>query len=186
MHQGKALEYYERTRQMDWSDLHQLWHRIQEGSTRPEWPAGKALEYFLLRGFELEGAQVVYPYEVYKQQEIIEQIDGLIFWQNYVALVECKDVSKPTNFDPIAKLRNRLMMRPSQTIGCFFSMAGYTEPAKILAEHLAPQTILLWEQMDIDFSLKNRYFCKGLELKYRECVKSGTPDFNLSIKLTDE
>lgn len=183
---SKATHYYERARQLDHAGLQALWKEIQQGTTGPDWPPGKALEYFLLRSFELEGADVVYPYEVYKQHEIVEQIDGLVFWKNFVGLVECKDVSKPINFDPIAKLRTRLMMRPVHAIGCFFSMAGYTEPAKILAEHLAPQTILLWEQNDIDFSLKNRYFCKGLQRKYQECVKSGTPDFNLSESSTNE
>lgn len=182
----KEAYYYEKISRLEHQDLCLLWEKIKNKETSPEWPAGKALEYVLLRAFELEGAQVVYPYEVYRQSEVIEQIDGLIFWDNFIALVECKDVRKPTNFDPIAKLRNRLLMRPSQAIGCFFSMAGYTEPAKILAEHLPPQTILLWEKNDIDFSIKNKYFCKGLKLKFRECVKSGTPDFSLSINTTNE
>lgn len=182
----KSIFYYELVQEMDWPDLQNFWQQIRRKKTGPTWPPGKALEYLIMRGFELEGAKVVYPFEVHKQSEVIEQIDGLIFWENFVALVECKDVKSAINFDPIAKLRNRLLNRPSQVIGCFFSMAGYTEPAKILAEHLAPQTILLWEQYDIDFSLKNRYFCRGLEKKYQECVMSGRPDFNLIELLTDE
>lgn len=183
----KETFYYETISQFDHSTLCALWAKIKTKQTSPEWPPGKALEYFLLRAFELEGAQVIYPYEVYRQSKVVEQIDGVIFWDNLIVVVECKDVSKPVNFDPIAKLRNRLVMRPAQTIGCFFSMGGFTEPAKILAEHLPPQTILLWEQNDIDICLKNEYFCSGLKLKFQECVKSGTPDFRLNpLNITNE
>lgn len=171
---------------MDWKELAQLWHQIRHRKTQPDWPKGVALEYFLLRCFELEGAEVVYPFEVYQQDQVVEQIDGAIFWNSFTVLVECKDVSRAVNFDPIAKLRSRLMTRPNTVIGAFFSMAGYTIPAQIVAQHLAPQTILLWEQSDIDFSFRNRYFCKGLNLKYKKCVLVGRPDFQLNNRLADE
>ncbi|MEM1214787.1 MAG: hypothetical protein AAGJ82_03835 [Bacteroidota bacterium] len=183
---AKKNPYYERIQQMGWKELRQLWHQIRQRKTQPEWPPGRALEYFLLRGFELEEAEVVYPFEVYRQNEIVEQIDGVVFWNNFTVLMECKDVSRAVNFDPIAKLRSRLMTRPSNVIGAFFSMAGYTIPAQIVAQHLAPQTILLWEPSDIDFSLRNRYFCKGLSLKYKKCVLVGRPDFHLDNRLADE
>lgn len=180
---SKAHSYQELIGQMDWPELEELWDQIKKRQTSTVWPPGRALEYFLLRCFELEGSEVVYPYDVYKQDSVVEQIDGILFWDNFVVLVECKDVKSSVNFDPIAKLRSRLMTRPNNVIGSFFSMGGYTIPAKIVSEHLAPQTILLWEQSDIDFSLKNRYFCKGLQLKYKKCVLTGETDYNLDKQI---
>jgi hypothetical protein len=43
--------------------LTKLWSEILDRET-PHWESGKALEYFVLRAFELEGATVRYPYEV--------------------------------------------------------------------------------------------------------------------------
>lgn len=44
-------------------DLLQLWEEIKNGAT-PGWEAGKALEYLVLRAFQLEGADVIWPYSV--------------------------------------------------------------------------------------------------------------------------
>lgn len=183
---SKARNYEDIICQMNWPELEVLWQQIKAKQTPEIWPPGKALEYFLLRCFQLDGAEVVYPLDIYKQNEVIEQLDGIIFWNNYVVLVECKDVRRPVNFDPIAKLRSRLMTRPNNVIGCFFSMSGYTVPAQIVSEHLAPQTILLWEVSDIDYSMKNRYFCEGLNYKFKKCVIIGKPDFKLSNRSIDE
>jgi hypothetical protein len=56
--------------------LLKLWQHIQ-ARNNPDWGSGKALEYFILRAFELEGAEVVYPYTIYHGDDRIEQIDGV-------------------------------------------------------------------------------------------------------------
>lgn len=75
------------------TDLLALWQQIQERNT-PSWAPGKALEYFILRAFELEGAEVVYPYRVYQDDDEIEQIDGLIYASGLACIVECKNPFK--------------------------------------------------------------------------------------------
>ena len=50
----------------------------------------------------------------------------------------------------------------------------------------APQTILLWEKEEIDYILKHQNICEALVLKYRHCVETGVPNFditNLNLKL---
>lgn len=59
---------------------------IEAGNT-PGWEPGKALEYFVLRAFQLEEAQVTFPY-----------CDGL------ACLTECKDTAYRANIEPIAKM----------------------------------------------------------------------------------
>lgn len=48
--------------------LLQLWEGIKTGST-PGWDAGKAFEYLIVRAFEIEGAEVRYPYLVQVESE---------------------------------------------------------------------------------------------------------------------
>ena len=70
----------------DWDELETLWQEIQNKNT-PDWATGKALEYFILRAFELEKAVVRYPYSV----STVEQIDGVIYTENIACIIECKD-----------------------------------------------------------------------------------------------
>ena len=151
----------------DWPELEKLWKKIQEGTTG--WGSGKALEYFILRAFELEQAVVRYPYSVSN----IEQIDGVIYIENIACIIECKDTSIPLNFEPIAKLRSQLMRRPSAVIGSIFSMSGITQPALKLLDTIQPQTILIWEKVEIDCCLKNKSFCTSLIKKYRAEIEYG-------------
>jgi hypothetical protein len=72
-------------------DVMQLWNAIEAGAT-PGWPAGKAFEYLVIRSFELEGAEVRYPYEVPGDKaNVIEQIDGTIYSLETAFLIESKD-----------------------------------------------------------------------------------------------
>jgi Restriction endonuclease len=164
----------------DWESLDILWQNIIDKNT-PEWHPGKALEYFVLRAFELNGADVRYPFQVKIFNESVEQIDGAIHYQHLSCLIECKDEKDRINIEPIAKLRNQLHRRPSGSIGCIFSINGYTEPALILSRFVAPQAILLWEKDSIEFALKNRNFCNSLKRKYQALVEEGEPNFNLEI-----
>jgi hypothetical protein len=164
----------------DWESLDILWQNIVNKNT-PEWQAGKALEYFVLRAFELNGADIRYPYQVKIFNESVEQIDGAIHHQHLSCLVECKDEKDKINIEPIAKLRNQLHRRPAGSIGCIFSVSSYTEPALILSRFAAPQAIILWEKDSIEFSLKNRSFCNSLTRKYQALIEEGDPNFNLEI-----
>jgi hypothetical protein len=167
----------------DWDKLTVLWQQIQDDDT-PEWKSGKALEYFILRAFELEGAEVRYPFSVptstlasYNKGNDLEQIDGVVYVNGLACLVECKDYQKAINFEPIAKLRSQLMRRPSTTIASIFSIEGFTESASILLDFIYPQTILAWEKNQIDCCLREKFFCKALTKKYQRAIEFGTYNF---------
>lgn len=69
-------EYAARVRDYNWADVVRLWNDIRHCST-PAWDPGKALEYLVLKGFELSGATVRWPYRVdLLGTKHIEQIDG--------------------------------------------------------------------------------------------------------------
>jgi len=162
-----------------WRNLVHLWKEIKL-ETSQSWEAGKALEYLVLRAFQLEGAEIQWPYQVkVVSGEILEQIDGVVYSDNLSCLIECKDTIEPVSIEPIAKLRNQLLRRPAATIGVVFSCGGFTAPAITLAQFLAPQTILLWEGNEIEYALEKRVFRKGLAEKYRFCVEKGFPNYNI-------
>ncbi len=174
-------EYRQRITNYNWIDLQNLWSAIKNRNT-PNWGSGKAFEYFILKCFEWCGAEVVYPFSVRLFDETVEQIDGVIYLNQQAFIIECKDFTETAsvNFEPIAKLRNQLMRRPASTIGCVFSNSGYTYPAVILANFLAPQSILLWEQIEIEYCLNNQNFDEGLILKYKKLVELGIPDYSIN------
>lgn len=177
-------EYKTQIQSCNWEELHALWHAIQDGNT-PNWDAGKALEYFIIHAFELEGAEVRYPYSVpmsivssNNSERDMEQIDGVVYTNGLACLIECKDYDKAVNFEPIAKLRSQLMRRPSATIASVFSMKGFTEPAMMLLNFISPQTILAWEEDEIEYCLSHQSFCNALIKKYHKAVELGTYNFS--------
>ncbi|VVE64110.1 hypothetical protein PCA31118_01495 [Pandoraea captiosa] len=88
-------EYIERVRGYGWKDVDGLWRDVKQCST-PGWDAGKALEYLVLKGFELSGATVKWPYRVdFLDTKNVEQIDGVVYVANIAAMIECKDYSTP-------------------------------------------------------------------------------------------
>lgn len=183
---GSRAEYLERVSKLDWDGLRTLWSSIRERRT-PDWSPGKAFEYLILRAFQLDGADVSWPYEVrevggIQSREAIEQVDGAVFARGLWCLVESKDTGDEVNVEPIAKLRNQLLRRPSSTIGLLFSVGGFTDPARVLASFLAPQTILLWDCDDIDYCVRNELVCDPLLRKYRVCVEEGRPDHSLLVE----
>jgi Restriction endonuclease len=177
-----GAEYEARIKTYNWDDLIRLWSQIQTGDT-PDWDAGKALEYLIIRAFQLEGAEVLYPYSVRIDDEELEQIDGAIYSAGLNCLIECKDTSTTLNVEPIAKLRNQLLRRPAAAIGCVFSSSGFTEAAFTLAKYIAPQTILLWEQGEIYYCLRNQFMRLALLKKYRYCIEQGVPNYNINGRL---
>ncbi len=58
-----AAKYEGMIKSLQWDGLRSLWHKIESRNT-PEWDAGKAFEYMVLRAFELDGADVKWPYRV--------------------------------------------------------------------------------------------------------------------------
>jgi hypothetical protein len=182
--QGKMTteaEYRDRISRYDWDDLLCLWREIEARST-PGWETGKAFEHLILRAFQLEGAEIRWPYSVKMDGDEIEQIDGVIYTDGLACLVECKDQDARVNIEPIAKLRYQLLRRPGTTIGAVFSYGGFTEPAVTLARFTIPQTILLWNGEEVSFAIQARYMRRGLVAKYRICIEHGLPDYNIRIE----
>lgn len=179
----KSLELEERIRRFGWDNLKDLWQKIKDNDT-PEWTSGKAFEYLIVRAFEIDGAKVRYPYSVpwnIKTQSgrDLEQLDGAIHYEHLSCLIESKDYKGNVNIEPIAKLRNQLMRRPAGVIGLVFSKQGFTDPARELAKYIAPQTILLWNRIEIDYIFDTQSICKELLTKYHFCIEYGLPDFDI-------
>lgn len=165
-------------------ELITLWENIiEEDGVTPGWESGKAFEFLILRAFEKEGAIIRWPFSVSLFEENVEQIDGVIHFDdiNLSILTEFKDYSKNLNIEPIAKLRNQLLRRPSNAVGSVFSTLGFTAPALVLSQFSAPQTILLWERDHIDHCLRTSSFKDGFLKKYRHAIEEGFPNFDITI-----
>lgn len=173
-------EYVERVRDYGWEDVSDLWRDVKQCTT-PGWDPGKALEYLVLKGFELSGAKVRWPYRVFHQdKKVIEQVDGMIYSGGVAAIVECKDYSKPASRakrpvckGPVVTLLAHLMRRPSPLIGCMFASGSYTDTAQALVNSIKPATILCWTGDDIEYCISQRNFAQGLKRKYRACMEEG-------------
>lgn len=166
--------YKEQIQQFNSADIKRLWTGILNNDT-PGWEKGKAFEFLILRAFELEGATVRWPYSVSLFGEKAEEIDGVIHLekQNLSIVIECKDSPGKLNIEPIAKLRNQLLRRPSNAIGAIFTTGAFSPAASALAQFLAPQTILLWEAGDVDYCIENGNFIDRMLFKYRLTIEEG-------------
>ncbi|MEB3231883.1 MAG: restriction endonuclease [Leptolyngbyaceae bacterium] len=175
-----AGEYETMIQALQWPQLQSLWDDINSRSTLG-WEAGKAFEYLVVRAFELDGADVKWPYRVRLFGEDVEQIDGVVYVGALACLVESKDFSDGVNVDvaAIAKLRNQLLRRPANTIGLVFSRTGFTIPARHLSYFSLPQTILLWNGEEVKYALEQESICELLMLKYRACVENGLSDYDI-------
>lgn len=169
----------------DWPDLRKLWAAIESGSTT-EWVPGKAFEYLVLRAFQLEGAEVVWPYSVSladiargSAESVAEQIDGFVLVDGLACLLECKDHKDKLNIDSIAKMRNLLLRRSAHVIGLVISRSGFSEAALQLAHYLSPQMILLWNGDEVAYALESKGFREGLAAKYKAYVTKGLPDYHI-------
>lgn len=176
-----AAEYQERISRFAWKELKELWEEIKSGAT-PGWPNGKALEYVVLRAFELGGAVVRWPYEVrlWDESEVVEQIDGAVHTRGLHCLIESKDWGKNVNIEPVAKLRNQLLRRPAGTVGVVFSRGDFTSAAMKLAQFAVHEGILLWGRDEIDYALRTENMVDPLEIKYRVSVEQANPYFNVT------
>jgi len=186
----KNEQYQAAIKQLGWKELRELWEKILAGDT-PDWPAGKAFEYLVIRMFELDDFKVKYPYSVSLpyQGTDMEQIDGVLYYQSLGILVESKDWSaekdgkrekKRVNIEPIAKLRNQLSRRPFLTLGCVFSAGGFTEPVTTLMSYLGNETILLWEGEEVEFCLDRKKVRTFFQSKLENRIEFGISDFNIT------
>jgi len=175
-------DYISAISKMGRQELIQLWKNRRKKEVKSFWEPGKALEYILLRAFELEDATVRWPYNVRMSNDdnnIVEQIDGSIQFEYFYILVECKDYEKAVNIEPFAKMRNQLMRRPSTVIGCIFSTNGFSDPALALSKFVAPQTILLWEGDEFEYCLEHCCFIKGLKKKFSMATEEFAYNYNI-------
>lgn len=175
-------EYVNLIQQFQRPQLITLWQQITARDT-PGWEKGKAFEFLVLRAFELEGAVIRWPYSVKLLDEEVEQIDGAVHFKdiNLSIIIECKDYILKVNIEPIAKLRNQLLRRPSTTIGSIFITGEFTRTAIILTQFLTPQTILLWERGNIEFCLRKGSFRENFLKKYHWAIETGDPNFNVIL-----
>lgn len=164
-----------RVQRYDWAKLESFWQRIKNKKTS-KWSSGKALEYMLVRAFDLSGAEVVYPYNnnVLTAQE---QFDGFVFVKELGAgfLIECKDWQVNVPFDELAKLHGRLSYRTSSTYGIFLSRTGFTASAVEMMYMMHPHNILLWSFNEIDECFKNHKFLEALKYKYQYAMVTADP-----------
>jgi hypothetical protein len=161
---------------MQWPDLVVLWEQVKNEDT-PGWDGGAALEYLVVRAFELSGLEVEYPYHVPPGGKPLEQIDGLVHQDCHTFLIECKDKGA-VDIEAIAKLRNQLLRRPETTLGCVFVSGRFTEPALILAGFSVPYRVLLWQGPDIEACLQGTNCAEMLRDKYRHLCKYGLTDYS--------
>lgn len=176
-----AAEYQRRIETYDRAQLLDLWTQIQACET-PDWESGKALEYLIIRAFQLEGADVTYPYSTAIAGTVLEQIDGAVYSDGLSCLVECKDQTSNVAIEPVAKLRSQLLRRPAGAIGIVFSTARFTEAALILAQYNANQAILLWQGSEIDYALRQQSMRRSLLRKYRICLEQVIPFYRIDLE----
>jgi hypothetical protein len=160
-----------------WPELRQLWSDIRNRRATG-WPPGRALEYLVIRAFELDGARVRPAFGVGIQGAPIEQLDGAVYAAGLSCIVECKDRRAPLNAEPVAKMRSQLLRRPAGTVGLLFSRSGYHDSATALARYSAHEPILLWYADEITHMLEHENPCRLLQRKYRLCVEEAAPHTN--------
>ena len=111
-----AEEYEAKVRTHGWDELGKLREAIKRRDT-PGWDAGKALEYAIIRAFELDGATVRWPYPVSLFGEEVEQIDGSVGYAGLYCLVESKDEEDDIAIAPLStrrSLRLDFKLQPGQ------------------------------------------------------------------------
>lgn len=167
-------DYVSRIRRVGWDGLRDLWRGIDEGST-PGWQPGRAMEYLVLRAFELADAHVRWPFTVEMDDETVEQIDGAVYLSNFTFLLEVKDTASAVEIGVLAKMRSQLARRPASTLELVVSRSGFTGPAITLAGFFAPQTVLLLDGDDLARALRNEDIVSVVTARYRECVERGMP-----------
>jgi len=173
----------QKVRGYDFNNIHELWELILDGKTLEQgWQRGTALEYLIVRLFELYGAQVEYPFngKLASSGRTLEEFDGLIQYRDYRVLLECKDTAVPVKYDVVAKLKAQIQRRPIFVGGSIFAKSGFKESAEVMAVESAREGVLLWNAIDINEVVYcRRNICEALELKFWWLVKRVKPDYNI-------
>jgi hypothetical protein len=177
--EGRGGEYQRRVLALEHRDLLELWEGLRVGVAPADWPAGVLLEYLILRAFQLEGAEVTWPYRVYQEGVLLEQIDGVVYFDGVSCLVEFKDVTRPVDAVAIVKLKSQLLRRPRTTLGALFNTSEFSSAALTLARMLPPPDVLLWRGEEIDVALRERRLIEGMRRKLRYAVEMGLVELNL-------
>ena len=141
---------------------------------------GPVFERWVLEAFRRSGAGVHDPFvfPMPHNEQVKEQIDGLILHGPRAYLVESKFWAERVDFTPIAKLHLQVEQRPIGTLGLFFSAFGYTDPAIELAGALRPTRVLLFDHVDLQWAMgPRRTMLDMVERSWISAVKFGTPYF---------
>jgi hypothetical protein len=176
---GKEEEYRERVSRLGIGDLRRMWEVLCSGDDLPGWHPGRALEYLVLRAFQLEGAEVTWPYDVRRNGVHLEQVDGAVYFDGLTCLIETKDQSEPIDFLAITRMKAKLMRRPRTVIGAVFGVGDFSRAALQLTESLPPPDVLLWRGRDIAWALQRRAMREGMRRKQRHAIEQGFADFDL-------
>jgi hypothetical protein len=170
-----AAELEREARSWSRGDLVRIWERIKAGQPIVGWPAGKAFEYLVVRAFDLEGARVIWPFQVTYPQKFgtMEQVDGVAYLGDRAFLLESKSLSEPAAMEEVARLRMRLESRPPGTMGVLFSAQDFTLPTEVFTQFATPLNVLLWGSGDLDVALGTGSMVRGLGAKLAHATESG-------------
>lgn len=174
--------YRGRVSRLGTRELCRMYDVLCAGDNLPGWPPGRALEYLVLRAFQLEGAKVTWPYEVRHRDVLLEQVDGAVYCDGLTCLIETKAYAQPLDYLPVSRMKARLLRRPRTVLGAVFTLEGFTEAFVLLAETLPPPDVLLWSGKDIAWALRRRAMRTGLRRKHRYAIEHGFPHLPLTQK----
>lgn len=177
---GKSAEYRAKVLALDGMGVRRMWQVVLAGDNLLGWPPGKALEYLILRAFQLEGAEVTWPYEVRRNGLLLEQIDGAVYFDGLACLVEAKAWSTPLDFSVIAKMKAQLLRRPTMTLGVVFMLGGVSAAAVSMIHLLPPPNVQLWIGEDLAWAMERGALREGVRRKLRHAIEQGFEDLILS------
>jgi hypothetical protein len=183
--QGRTARDFEmEARAWERADLLRIWEAIKAGQPIAGWPPGKAFEYLVVRAFDIEGARVLWPFEVVYPQKFgtMEQVDGVVYLGERAFLLESKNLSEPMAVEAVARLRMRLESRPPGTMGVLFSVQKFTLPTEVFAQFAKPLNVLLWEGRTLDVPLANASMVDTLRAKLNYAVEHGLPIHRLGLQ----
>jgi hypothetical protein len=170
---GRQAWYLEQVLSLDRAGVYRTWQVVSGRRNLLGWPPGRALESLILRAFQLEGADVTWPYDVRKDGVLLEQIDGAVYFDGLACLIEAKDWSKALDVVSIAQMKARLLRRPRMTLGAIFSNGRFTNAAHRMAEFLPPPDVLLWGVKAVDHALRHGALRAGMKRKLRYAIEHG-------------
>lgn len=174
MGEGEGGEYVRRVRAFDAVRVWELWTAIQAGIAVEGWSSGRLMEHLVLRAFQLEGARVSWPYEVWLDASRLEQIDGAVHFEGLSCLIECKAWHhKLVDVAPIIKLKAQLMRRPPPVLGALFCLGDFSTNALAMTRLMPPANVLLWRGGEIELALRKQLLREGLKRKLRHAAEHG-------------